>query len=133
MYGWAITCSDTSSSLGVSHANFCAGWAVSLLRSSPDFAASIVSFNSLIFPPLVHTSDGQQLPTVGLRVTQWVCDRTPYCRQHCITPPRVPVGFPRLQQALAAQVCTDLGKGSCNLDPAVGQHEQGCRRRLEAA
>src|SRR5262249_60567524 len=51
MYGWAITCSETSSSFGVSHHGLPGELDFSNFCSSPAWAASVVCFSSLIFAP----------------------------------------------------------------------------------
>src|ERR1043166_477042 len=140
MYGWAITCSETSSSLGVSHAGFWAGIAFSVLISSARFAVSIVRFNSLIILSVKsqgHSSADcirpyQRLPGVGLRVTRGIVDRVAHKLAYCITPPASAVGLPGLSQRLVSQIRTDLGKRRSKLHPAIGQDEQRRRRHVEA-
>jgi len=55
MYGWAITCSETSSSLGVCHTGLSpvAGLVVAALFDG--FYASTAIFISLMFPPFGQT------------------------------------------------------------------------------
>src|SRR6185436_18896170 len=51
MYGCAITCSDTSSTVGVSQAGFFWSGAGLMARASLTFGASIVTLVSLMRPP----------------------------------------------------------------------------------
>jgi hypothetical protein len=56
IYGCAMTCSDTSSSLGVSHARFWTGAVLSVFGWSLVFAVTTDSSCSLIFSPSDHTT-----------------------------------------------------------------------------
>src|SRR4029453_2512975 len=55
MYGCAITCSDTSSSLGVSQASFSAGFAFSVVGTA-DLSPSNFTLSSLMLPPFDQAS-----------------------------------------------------------------------------
>src|SRR5262245_40697389 len=52
MYGWAMTCSETSSSLGVSHTGFVSVLEAWLGADSIVVGDSVVTFRSFISPPL---------------------------------------------------------------------------------
>src|SRR4030095_7380436 len=50
----------------------------------------------------------------------------------CSLVPRALVGAPAFRQAAAAQVGANLRQGGRDLDPAIGQDEQGRRRIAQA-
>src|SRR5204863_9628729 len=54
------------------------------------------------------------------------------CRKHSITPPRRAIGIPRVVEAIATQISTNLRQRRRHLHPAVRQHQQRRRRALEA-
>ena len=76
MYGWAITCSETSSSLGVSHAGLAAGLVLRAAGGTACWCRRSQSIRSSCLPFVeLDVGNWHPLPVVRLRVGRLVVDR----------------------------------------------------------
>ena len=132
MYGCAITCSETSSSLGVSQAGFLSR---SVLRAHGLLCRSCgiaVDFKSLILPPSIRTR------TTDIKCQRFACA----CRDSSSIASRAGDHFrdratrrdtpAKLRRGCLAQIGAYVRKRRRDLHPAVGQHQQRRGRFLDA-
>ena len=126
MYGCAITCSETSSSLGVSQTGLSSGAGATVLAlrhalGGLDRLTSLRSWSSVMISirrPACLPAHSRPRASTGSSTTRRAA------ATHCILLPRVAVSLPGLGEPIAAQIGADLRQRRRDLDPAVRQHEQ---------
>ena len=123
MYGCAMTCSETSSSLGVSQTCFSPGLAWSAVRPAWGFR-SLHSTHSSCLHGLGMNHSWHDLPGIAFRVPRFVLGRAVYCCSYCLLSPGAAVGIPGFRERFATQISAYMRNRRNNLDPAVWQHQQ---------
>src|SRR5690349_8026040 len=129
MYGCAITSSDTSSSLGVTHGCLspCSGLRVVGSWGTLGFLACSLMSHSW------SGVDGYQPPRIRLAVASLVSDRILHCRGHCSAAPGASVGVPGLPDGAIPEVRAHVWQGGgrfLGAAPEAVVHAEGLVAKL---